>query len=432
MLLKKDYHILDDLPFNLKHTSKHPVITNIVKDIWSDLSIDKSIKVSLKQKCLVSTLLNLWISMNTRYYIRYSRRKVYYAGIPKRYRVDYYTYNIMVGIMDSFSSLGLIESEKGFYNPEQDYGQLTKIKPTDLAVSMLQNIKPVYVEDIRPPEFVILKNRETKTKIDYQDTKEIIQMRNELTDYNDLRQSTTFALKNVTIGEAVTHNRFFKLFGITSSTDEWTIRNPYIYRVFNNDFQHGGRYYSGIESQMPKELRAKLTINGSPTVELDFGSMHIRILYQLENKRISGNVYEQLSDGNPLLRGLYKLIALVSINSTTLKKTLEGLRSDILTRHRELLVLFNKVTDEEILGYFNRWKKAHKPIAKYFNSDIGVKLQNYDSQIAAGVIRHFTSKGVPVLVVHDSFVIEDKYKEDLKDIMNSKYLNIIHHKPIIK
>ena len=51
--------------------------------------------------------------------------------------------------------------------------------------------------------------------------------------------------------------------------------------------------------------------------------------------------------------------------------------------------------------------------------------------IASEIVKHFTDKSVPVLVVHDSFMIEDKYETKLKSVMISEYMNIMKHKPII-
>jgi hypothetical protein len=56
-------------------------------------------------------------------------------------------------------------------------------------------------------------------------------------------------------------------------------------------------------------------------------------------------------------------------------------------------------------------KKHHILISKYFGSGIGIKLQNYDAKIAVNVVSHFTAKGVPCLPIHDSFIIDKRYKE---------------------
>lgn len=56
-------------------------------------------------------------------------------------------------------------------------------------------------------------------------------------------------------------------------------------------------------------------------------------------------------------------------------------------------------------------KQYHTPIADCFGSGIGIKLQNYDARIAVNVVSHFTAKGVPCLPIHDSFIVDKRYKE---------------------
>ena len=42
-----------------------------------------------------------------------------------------------------------------------------------------------------------------------------------------------------------------------------------------------------------------------------------------------------------------------------------------------------------------------------------------DADIAEYIINHFTDKGTPVLAIHDSFLINRIYEDDLKKIMQT-------------
>lgn len=86
-------------------------------ELWYDFKMDKTKKVHLKKECLVNTIVNLKRkSWNTNNYIRYSRWKNNYAGLHFRYKPEYYTYDIMTGVMDNLESMGLIKSLPGFMN----------------------------------------------------------------------------------------------------------------------------------------------------------------------------------------------------------------------------------------------------------------------------------------------------------------------------
>ena len=101
-------------------------------------------------------------------------------------------------------------------------------------------------------------------------------------------------------------------------------------------------------------------------------------------------------------------------------------------RDSELKKYFDRLTNENIKNYYDQWVQAHPVIAKYWRSDVGIKLQYQDSRIAAGIINHFTEKSVPVLVVHDSFIIEKKYESELAEKMKSVYKAIFKFEPNVK
>jgi hypothetical protein len=51
---------------------------------------------------------------------------------------------------------------------------------------------------------------------------------------------------------------------------------------------------------------------------------------------------------------------------------------------------------------------------------IGTKLQRFDSMIAEEVINHFTKKAIPVLCIHDSFLVDSSHAEELQSVMGRK------------
>ena len=75
---------------------------------------------------------------------------------------------------------------------------------------------------------------------------------------------------------------------------------------------------------------------------------------------------------------------------------------------------------------------THKAISGYFNSGRGVGLQYLDSCIAEAVLMHFTKKGIPCLCIQDSFIVEDRYKDELGDVMKEEYNRVIGFKCKIK
>ena len=59
----------------------------------------------------------------------------------------------------------------------------------------------------------------------------------------------------------------------------------------------------------------------------------------------------------------------------------------------------------------------HHAIEDAFYSGQGLRLQYIDSQLAEQVMLHFANKGVPVLPVHDSFIIAAQHQQELVAVM---------------
>lgn len=66
-------------------------------------------------------------------------------------------------------------------------------------------------------------------------------------------------------------------------------------------------------------------------------------------------------------------------------------------------------------------KKNHTDISDFFFSGIGKSLQNSDSKMALEIVEHFYQKGIPVLPMHDSFIIENSCASGLKEKMKEVF-----------
>ena len=61
----------------------------------------------------------------------------------------------------------------------------------------------------------------------------------------------------------------------------------------------------------------------------------------------------------------------------------------------------------------------NSPISHYLCADKGVELMALDGQVTTEIIKHFTDRGVPILTVHDSYIVESAYEQELMDVMQS-------------
>ncbi|MHC5162505.1 MAG: hypothetical protein ACYSO4_05240 [Planctomycetota bacterium] len=236
---------------------------------------------------------------------------------------------------------------------------------------------------------------------------------------------------------------------------------PCLYAIYTNDFEHGGRFYTGKggHQNLTKKERASITFNGHSTAELDFGGLHLRMLYHLQGDNFPlkgcpyGLVLETMGKNAtrlfkrcPELKNDLKKIVFGMVNGTV--KNPKNLFAEAVNRSKYRL--FNDVDEswEERKERKQRWtclglldsngsptqvvkafNKAHKPIEKKFYSGCGLTLQNLDAQIAYWIMAEIMFSQadccIPTLPVHDSFITFSEYKDHLKDAMKMVYSAVL-------
>ncbi len=119
------------------------------------------------------------------------------------------------------------------------------------------------------------------------------------------------------------------------------------------------------------------------------------------------------------MRGLLKLILLNAINAKDKASTIKAVRWETNKNPEE----YGWTKEEEIdLGdLIDRFALEHCKIGKHFFSGIGIKLQHLDSLVAEQVINWMTQRGLPVLCIHDSFIIQSDEEKLLRSAMQSAY-----------
>lgn len=205
-----------------------------------------------------------------------------------------------------------------------------------------------------------------------------------------------------------------------------------LYRQFNNgSFHQGGRLYGAWWIKFPKEQRSSITINGNRTVELDYSGCAIRMLYHEQKKECEGDPYyieiiEACEIDNDLPVGYFR---------EDVKRMTQALINGRKGGCAERCKLPPK---HSFKPYFTRLevmakiKEKHSPIANLFQTGAWGRLQRYESDIAVDIISKLTSKRITTLPIHDSFIVEERYKDELRNQMIESYVKIIGFNPVIK
>lgn len=365
---------------------------------------DKQRFISEAEGLLVN--LSYWASMGSRVLV--SRRK----------EGEYWH---RLRVLDTLAAAGLIRQ---YIAPAKADSEIcTEIEATDRLLFQIGHIKP---EDILVERLDVLELRDKD--------------RNRL----PLPQRTAKALSPAV-------KRLNKILsGAVIELDGRFYPAPQYYRVFNLDMNGGGRWYHDYQN-LSKEERQRMTINGDAVVELDFSALHPRLIYAAHGIQYDDDPYTipgvSRSDAKLVfLQLLYDTSVAAARNH--LKSRQNPKRIAAYERHRkdyaEWLALppgergkapqrpkclgddFTPLdasidVDAAIDGFLAH----HTAIAEDFDkSGQAVRIQYRDALIAERVFAEHVRKLRPVLGVHDSFIVQAEYADDLRDIMAAAYAEI--------
>ena len=116
--------------------------------------------------------------------------------------------------------------------------------------------------------------------------------------------------------------------------------------------------------------------------------------------------------GEALQRTLVKKLVLTALNARTPKSAFSSFREGFPTGH-----MAKGLRDADLQVVLSAFTKKHPHLADCLCADLGIRLMNLDAQIAAWVLRNFTRRGIPVLSVHDSFIVDYTHVGLLKRVM---------------
>jgi len=429
--------------FDIHKWSEHKEVKECVDSICKELMKLKDFKTArenLIKKHIRVLVVDLWCAWNQdhKLYLGVSRRYSDYIK-NKRYGKLKLGYKPMVKVLDGLKKKKYIEHHIGYLYRGSGIGRITRIISTKKLIQKIvkeHKIKKSHIQRCRNQECLILKNKiivnkqKKNVEVDYKDNKQTKLMRSDLLEYNNLLRRSHIHIPNYS--------------GETRGLDFEDESSKFVRRIFNNNnWKNGGRFYSGWWQRIESENRKYIRINNNPVVEIDFSGLHIVLLYSMVKidywNKIGKDPYDLSDYGYKMdsrLRDFLKLILLVSINAKKGKKkdtsqATKAVREEIRTND-DLDWVKTVFTNDQIEQLINDFGDYHKPIKKYFYSGMGLNLQYIDSQIASLLINHFTRLDIPILCIHDSFVIEWN-KEKLGDDEESLdwMMEIIYNKVIM-
>ncbi|MDK3075946.1 hypothetical protein QO034_23145 [Sedimentitalea sp. JM2-8] len=317
-------------------------------------------------------------------------------------------------IIRALSDANLIDLARGSYSgPYVPGNRTTRIR----ASAELQGwfakaaFDRSHVGRVEGEEIIILRDSK-EGLVEYDDTDETNLMREELTHYNNIIASAFIDIPTLATPD---------IDGVP--VDQYHKRTR---RIFSrSDWGCNGRFYGGWWQRINSKMRREIFINDTPTVEVDFRSLHVSILSLERGVELTEDPYdlpEKVLGGiHPdLQRTFIKKLVLTAINADAKDAAFRAFRDGFPKGHHG-----KQMTNSELEKLLEAFLAKSPHLEDALFADHGIRLMNQDGRMADYVQRYFAAQDVPVLSVHDSFIIDYTRVSELKDAMSEASRRVV-------
>ena len=422
-------------PFDVHRWSDHPEVESFVAPLWHSFGAEQPIVTGsfrgrptkrLKRDNIKVLLLDLyvcWCEDPTKYLGISSNRNHWSKG---RYRAIHLSATIL-DVLHWLVAKGFVDKREHFHSANPKLSRTARYRAAESLQSMFKTalfgMDDIFNHDDR--ECIILKDTEVTdeetaekaTSIDYEDTPQTAAMRERLRAYNKLLMQSHVDIHSVQvpviktkISKGARRGQF--------NTVAIGQHNKFVRRIFSRgSWDMHGRFYGGWWQQIGSDLRSHIFINGNSTVEVDFKSMHVALL----NAQLGANViydpYEVDADLFPKLdrqvvRGWCKSLVLTAINANNRASTYNAFRSDAPKDSPE-----KRLKNIQLARLLDAFIAKNPHLEESLCSDQGINLMHRDGMIAADIMNMLTDKGIAVLTIHDSFIVQRHHFSELRIAM---------------
>jgi len=409
-----DDDLIFDITLDLRGKKTWQLVNKILLDFKHKIN-PKYLKLYIKQ--LRTTLANLFRinSISEDLYVFYSRDRGYYKK-SKKYNPNGISFSL-ISLVDNLKEHGWIKHIKGRYKKEIEKGKRSRMCPSNKLIQTFKDYE-VTTKHLYAKQMDCIRLKDTKKKFkEYEDNSVTRSMRAKLHNYNNLLNRTNIKL---------TRNKKVSDYLEIKPTN---FNNKEYYRVFNDDsFKLGGRFYGPWWVTLSKDIRKYITINDDKTVELDYSSLNIHLLYSEEGLNYY-DLNESIADPYVLKgvdrdeRDINKLIITIALNKTDKSKFVYAVKGKIEKENDKNYSLGNKKilkvpNAKEIWRRIRLFEEENNPIKHHLFTGVGKRLQFKDSCIAESIIENMVHNNIPILAIHDSFIIQHWNKSRLHKLMD--------------
>lgn len=307
-------------------------------------------------------------------------------------------------------------------------GRISRIWPTDNLVADLDVTTQISTRR-RDPIVLGYVNPQTEKRSELsfadEDYEPIKRMREELNAYQDLLDNTFIEIGSLDKPVVIKRRRDRETGTYRNHVIVTSTLNNQVRRIFyRGSWDLGGRFHGGFWQQVGSQFRKDILINDVSTIEADYSGLHLSLCYPLAQVKTDGEdpyaVDLNEIGGHPIDRETVKMLTLQALNAKDDVTTYQAFRRKWDTGSWK-----KKLTNQDLSVLLDAIKERHAPIAGMFCTDQGVRLMKIDGNITARIINHFTKRNIPILSVHDSYIVPNEYSGELRSVMNQATLEEI-------
>ena len=404
----RKYNYSRTLDINLN--TDHPAITKLVDAIFKKYFNTK--KKDITKKHLKVLLLDLYVAWNTDPKLEINfHMSLNYTSIY-RYNQPYITKK-MNDVITVLRNQNVICFQKV---SETNY-KVTRIWTSSTLESYFKRIRLSIFDIYHLKETIVLKGVEKKA-LNYKVTNKIKDMRKVLKKYNEI-------LTQCFIDIPFLEKTYLEYKGRKHYIDH---HSKFVRRIFSKgSFDKGGKFSGGWWQLISEKQRENILIDDRETIEIDYKSLHPVLAYAQKGidfwKITNTTKYSCFNDSYDVptfgikdkedSRAVVKLLFLTALNSKNEKECFEAFRNQWNYEEHSYQGFFTDIFLRELLDSI---RDRHYQIDDLFCSGIGIDIEKWESDIVEYIISDFTERNIPILYVHDSFII---WKEQVDLLVNN-------------
>ena len=409
----------------------------IIKSILDEIKSNKLEFSVVNKKENISVLIaNLYriIYLGLRHYCHAPMNPKYFKekniGKLTKGKIGYNGWSATVKIFKQLGYIKIVKGKEGWlsrikYTDKFYYDVIEKFKlnPQDILKTKPNIIKTKTIISKTPPSINKTNNKKTKKKINIVKTE--VEVKNSRRTYQVFKRIENY--NKLLLNSDIVPGKM----DVMAQSRTPFANRTYTRRFVKTNLQLGGRFYGPYWQTLPKKYRKLIKINGEEVVELDYNAMHLHLLYSKLNKSLY-DYYPFNKDPYAIPeynRKIVKLVFTACINENCTRKNINHVGgqqvSEALPDLYEKGLPYREMVDS--LG------KNHPEVAPLFYSEIGYEISYMESRVTDYIVTVLTKHKIPVLSIHDSFVVVKSKVSFLRTIMQEAFTRLKYKSiPFIK